>query len=47
MAFLNALVTAAEDRGWRIVKGDRALALAADEELLDFKIIEQTTRSQT
>lgn len=46
IAFLNALVTAAEDRGWRIVKGDRALALAADEELLDFKIIEQTTRSK-
>lgn len=46
VAFLNALVTAAEDRGYRLAKGNRALVFFVDDEPLDFKIVEQTTRSK-
>ena len=46
IAFLNALVTAAEVRGYRIIKGNRALVFFVDDEPLDFKIIEQTIRSK-
>lgn len=44
IAFLNALVTAAEDRGYRIARSERALGFRVDSEQLDFKIVEQTTR---
>lgn len=46
IAFLNALVMVAEARGDRIVKGNRALVFFVDDEALDFKIVEQTTRSK-
>jgi hypothetical protein len=46
VAFLNALVTAAEDRGYRVIKGNRALVFFVDEEPLDFKIVEGTKRGK-
>jgi len=46
IAFLNALVTAAEDRGCRILKGKHALVFVVDEENLDFKIVEEIKRSK-
>lgn len=46
VAFLNALVTAAEDRGCQVVKGNRALVFFGDGETLDFRIVEQITRSK-
>lgn len=44
--FLNALVAGAEDRGHQVVKGSGSLVFFIDEEPLDFKIIENTTRSK-
>lgn len=46
VAFLNALVTAATNRGYQVVKGNRALVFFVDDEALNFKIVEQTTRSK-
>lgn len=42
IAFLHALVVAAEARGHCLVEGDRALAFGVDGETIDFKIVEQT-----
>ncbi|PCJ61073.1 MAG: hypothetical protein COA65_02320 [Rhodospirillaceae bacterium] len=46
IAFLNALATAAEARGYHIVKGDKALVFVVEDEPLDIKITEKTTRSK-
>lgn len=46
IAFLNALVRAAADRGYQVVKGDRALVFSVEDETLRFRIVEQTTRSK-
>lgn len=46
VAFLNSLAVASLARGFRIVKGDQALAFVVDGETLDLKIVEQTTRSK-
>jgi hypothetical protein len=46
VAFLNALVIAAEERSYRVVKGNRAQTFLVDDELLSLKLVEQTTRSK-
>tara|TARA_R110000868_G_scaffold198069_2_gene444355 strand:+ start:11850 stop:13067 length:1218 start_codon:yes stop_codon:yes gene_type:complete len=46
IAFLNALVTAAESRGYKIIKAETALVFVVDDETLGFRIDEQVTRSE-
>ena len=46
IAFLDALITAAEDRSYQVVKGNQALELFVDDERLSFKLVEHTTRSK-
>lgn len=45
-AFLNALVTAAEAREYRVINGNHALVFFVDDEPLDLKIVEEVTRSE-
>ncbi len=46
IAFLNTLYKAADERKYKIVKGDNALVFYVDEEPLSFSIVEQTTRQK-
>jgi len=46
VAFLNALVSAAEDRGYQVIKGNRGLVFFVDEEPQDFKIVEDVKRTK-
>lgn len=45
MLFLNALVTAAEERGHRVEKGDDALVFAVDSQAVDLTLLEQVVQT--
>lgn len=45
-SFLNAIVLAAENRGYQVLKGDGALVFFVDEEIMHVKIIEQVVRTK-
>ena len=45
-AFLNALVIASEERGYLILKGKEALTFSVEQELIQFNVIEQLTRTK-
>lgn len=45
-AFLHSLVTAAKERGFKIAKGERALAFVVDGETIDVKVTEQVTHTK-
>jgi len=46
VTFLNSVVSAAEIRGYQIIKGNKALVFFVDDETVNFKVVEEIERAK-